>query len=193
MKNIKWDRIIIIVAVFCIYQLFVVPVIENHQTIFPMRINEIKQISICIEEKEEERLYMGLNDEQRKVFVDAMNQIALLGGDEANGTLAHSIMDDWKVNRYEHPPIAEVRIVYKQTFLQRKTGLDICFYEDNSFLLQEWAHLTILPFMNTVIDSRPYVYEHGCEAFADGSENQEAVKALLQLIDNQKAWFAEHQ
>ena len=44
-----------------------------------------------------------------------------------------------------------------------------------------------------MIVARPYVYEHGCEAFADGSENQEAVKALLQLIDNQKAWFAEHQ
>ena len=77
--------------------------------------------------------------------------------------------------------------------MQRKSGLDICFYEDNSFFLQEWSRITRFPVAKKMIVARPYVYEHGCEAFADGSENQEAVKALLQLIDNQKAWFAVHQ
>ena len=189
MKNIKWDRIIIIVAVFCIYHICIVPIIDRHQTIFPMKAHEIETVSVCIED----HLYSNMNDEEVKEFVDVMNRIVLLSGDEAAGTLAHSIMDDWKLDRYEHPCIADVKIVYKQTLLQRKTGLDICFYEDNSFFLQEWSRITRFPVAKKIIDARPYVYEHGCEAFADDSENQESVKALLQLIDNQKAWFAEHQ
>ena len=188
MKNIKWDRIIIIVAIFCFYQFSVIPLIEKYQTIFPMKEHEIETVSVWIED----HLYSNMNQEQINDFVDAMNQIVLLVGDGAKDTLAHSILDDWKVNRYEHPCIADVRIVYKQTLLQKKTGLDICFYEDNSFFLQEWSRIKVFPFTDTIVSKKPYVYEPGCEAFTDGSENQEAVKTVLKLLDDQKIWFAEH-
>ena len=55
------------------------------------------------------------------------------------------------------------------------------------------ANMLLPKVAKKMIVARPYVYEHGCEAFADGSENQEAVKALLQLIEDYKTWFAEHQ
>ena len=188
MKNIKWDRIIIIVAIFCFYQFSIIPLIEKHQTIFPMKAHEIETVSVWIED----HLYSNMNQEQINDFVDAMNQIDLLCGDDADGTLAHSIMDDWKINRYEHPCIVEVKIVYKQTLLQMKSGVDICFYEDNSFFLQEWNRVKVFPLTDTIVSKKPTVYEHGCEAFTDGSKNQEAIKALLQLLEDQKAWFAEH-
>ena len=69
----------------------------------------------------------------------------------------------------------------------KENSVDIAFLDINM------RGMGGLALAKKIIDARPYVYEHGCEAFADGSENQESVKALLQLIDNQKAWFAVHQ
>ena len=191
----KWRELLVFLLLYLVYQMCFVPIIDSHQTIFPMKVNEIKNISIFIEENEDEKRYMGLNAEQKREFVENMNQIVLLQGEKTKGSIAYICHYEGKPSNPKNAPIvAEIEIDYKRTLLQRKTGIRLYVYEDNSFLVDEVRSLRRVSFTsNKVAHTSAQVYEHGRETFADGSENQEAVKALLQLIDNQKAWFPEHQ
>ena len=176
-----------------IYQNCLVPVLERNQTIFPMKVNEIKEISILVEETEQEHRYMGLNDEQIAEFVIAMNQIVLKQGEEAKGSIAYNCFYETKGSSPKSAPrIVEIKVNYKKNPIQLKEGIILYFYEDNSFMLDEIQTLYLIPFTSRVFVTHNTVYQHGRVVFADGSENQEAAKALLQLIEDYKLWFAEH-
>ena len=61
-------------------------------------------------------------------------------------------------------------------------------------MLDEVRSFRRVPFTsNRAVHTSAQVYEHGREAFVDGSENQEAISDLMELIEDYKVWFAEHE
>ena len=193
-KNTRWK---IMLGVLLVYLFVVDPVIEHNQTIFPTKAYEMERVALYIGEETDDTgttaKYFGMNNEQKRAFVDAMNAIVLQSGEQAKDSIAYEIIKDAKIDRREQPPIAEIRIEYKKNLLQRKAGLDLCFYEDQSFLIQEWSRITMIPFTMNRVSSKPQVYEHGFEIFVDGSENQQSVEAVLALLEEYRLWHAEHQ
>jgi len=193
-KNTRWK---ITLGVLLVYLFVVDPVIEHNQTIFPMKAYEIESAALYIGEETDDTgttaKYFGMNNEQKRAFVDAMNVIVLQSGEQARDSIAYEIIKDAKIDRREQPPVAELRIEYKKNLLQRKAGLDLCFYEDQSFLIQEWSRITMIPFTSNRVFSKPRVYELGFEIFVDGSENQQSVEAVLALLEEYRLWHAEHQ
>ena len=191
----KWRELLVFLMLYFVYQMCFVPIIDSHQTIFPMKVNEIKNIRIFIEENEDEKRYMGLNAEQKREFVENMNQIVLLQGEKTKGSIAYMCHYEGKPSNPKNAQIiAKVEIDYKRTLLQRKTGIILYVYEDHSFMLDEVRSLRRVLFTSSrVVHTSAQVYERGREAFVDGSENQEAISDLMELIEDYKVWFAERE
>ena len=185
----KYTSLKIAILVMFIYWM-TSPVIESQQVIFPMDPNEFLSVNL-IDHTVYQENDLKLDWKQQKEFAEAMNQIVLLQGEEAKGTIAYQIIEDGRIDAYEQEVQQYVYVTYQKGLLQRKVGLENHFYADQSFLLYEIQELTRIPFTDRVTSTET-VYPHGFEVFTDGSPDREACKKVMALLNKFEQEHAEN-
>ncbi len=163
-------------------------IIESRQAYFPMKENEISWIEVADDPKHSE-LYYVLDKEAQAEFVALMNHVALVEGDDAVGTMAHEGIEDYIYDPHKNEVEQYVRIYYHENLFQRKTGLQLWFFGDNSFMISEVQRADFGLPLHFVWESivSDTVYENGFEAFTNATENRAACAELIQWIGDYRS------